>query len=96
MKTFLILFKDKQPVLFTSQLLENHVIFLQKLHDDKALIICGPFVDNTGAVLIIKSESRQDAEKLISQDPFIQSHYYKNYSIQEFHEANEKNAWLKK
>lgn len=94
MKTFLVLFKNKQPALLTSRLLEDHVAFLKQLHQDDALIICGPFVDNTGAVLIIKSVSTAEAENLILQDPFIQTQYYQQFEIHEFQIANAGNNWL--
>lgn len=94
MKYFLVLLKNKNSALFTQQLLNDHVAFLKNLYQTNTLIICGPFTDNTSAVLIIKTTSIENARRLILQDPFIQSQYYQNFEIHEFQAASAENNWL--
>ena len=94
MKTFLILLCEKQQHLLNDHLLKSHIDFLKSLRVQNYLPICGPFVDNKGAVLIIKADSMEAAEKIIKQDPFINQNYYKKYVIHEFMVAGDENNWL--
>ena len=94
MKSFLVLLKDKQPQLLNSTLLAEHINYLKDLHSKKHLSICGPFSDNQQALLVLKAVSKEQAEQLVSQNPFIQNRFYQNYEIQEFLESNEENNWL--
>jgi|HubBroStandDraft_2_1064218.scaffolds.fasta_scaffold218334_2 uncharacterized protein YciI len=94
MKTFLVLLSEKQPQLLSDHMLKLHIDFLKKLRTDNHLPICGPFIDNSGAVLIIKVDSLVQAEEMVKKDPFISQNYYKKYSIHEFMVAGEENNWL--
>lgn len=91
MKSFLILYNEKHSEIFSNTLLKEHVSFLKNL---KNLTICGPFIDNCRAILIIKAKSIDEVEHVINQDPFIINKYYTNYTINEFIEANEENNFL--
>lgn len=57
MKTFFVLLSEKQSHLLNDVLLKTHIDFLKKLRANGYLSICGPFIDNKGAVLIIKTDS---------------------------------------
>lgn len=94
MKSFLVLFIDKQLDQFNEQLIKDHVHYLRELHTNGNLPLCGPLTDNKGAVLIVRADSKQDAEQLINAEPFIKAKYYQSYIMQEFIEANENNQWL--
>lgn len=94
MKYFLILFSSKQPSLLNDTLLKMHIDFLKKLRTEGYLLICGPFTDNKGAVLIIQADSREDAEVKVKDDPFIKTKYYNHFVIHEFMAAGDENNWL--
>ncbi len=94
MKTFLVLYSQKQSHILTDDMLNKHIYFLKKLQSDNRLSICGPFTDNQGAVLVIMADSFMEAEKIINQDPFINQKYYEKYIIHEFMTANAENNWL--
>src|SRR5579872_7212900 len=94
MKTFLVLYSEKQAHILNDDLLNTHIEFLKKLNMGDCLSICGPFVDNKGAVLIIIADAVTEAEKIIKQDPFIRQKYYEKYVIHEFIVANSENNWL--
>lgn len=94
MKTFLVLYSEKQVHILNDDLLSTHIEFLKKLNMDDRLSICGPFIDNKGAVLIIMADTIMEAEEIIKQDPFIRQNYYKKYVIHEFMVANSDNNWL--
>lgn len=94
MKSFLVLLSEKQSNLLNEELLNIHIDFLKKLRTDNILPICGPFTDNSGAVLIINANSLSQAEKIVNADPFIKQQYYKKYVIHEFMTAGDENDWL--
>jgi uncharacterized protein len=94
MKSFLVLLKDKSQSTLEMSLLEEHIKHLKNINRSSNLIICGPFADDTGAVLIIEASSFEHAENIIQADPFIKSKYYADYTITEFYKAAESNNWL--
>lgn len=94
MKSFLVLLSEKQPQLLNESLLQDHISYLKILRKKGYLPLCGPFSDNQGAVLIIRTDLKSHAEELINGDPFIQRNYYKKYEIHEFTEAGDENNWL--
>lgn len=59
-----------------------------------SLLMCGPFADDSGAMLVFQAKSQEAAESLIQADPFIKENYYDNYSITEFYKADESNNYL--
>ncbi|GIN37251.1 YciI family protein [Heyndrickxia oleronia] len=94
MQKFLILLKDKRKGELTHELLKQHVEHLQKLSNISKLFICGPLKDNEKAMQILKCETKDEAQKLVESDPFIQKGYYASYEVHEIIEANEGNNWL--
>lgn len=94
MKTFLVIFKEKCKQPLDGQLLKKHVAYLKQLTQENHLLICGPFVDGSGAMLILQAECRLNVVKLIQSDPFIQNKFYSNYAITEFYKADNANNFL--
>lgn len=94
MKHFLVMYSQKQPDIFNDDLLNKHVDFLKQLYLNNHLSVCGPFVDNKGAVLVIIASSIVETDEIINQDPFISQKYYEKYIIHEFTSANAENNWL--
>lgn len=94
MKSFLVILKDKSKSHLEMSLLKAHVQHLQQIYSAGNLCVCGPFVYDSGAVLIIDANSQSEAEAIIQSDPFIKEKYYNGFSITEFYKANESNNWL--
>lgn len=94
MKQFIILLKNKNRGQLNSELLHLHIEHLKELKLNNILILCGPFTDNDGAMKIIYAKSMKEAENIANKDPFTYDHYYQNYEIHEFIEANEDNNYL--
>ena len=94
MKSFLVILENKNPAGLENSLLIQHVQHLRKIHNSGNLVVCGPFADDSGAVLIIEAASQDKAEEIIQADPFIKEKYYGSYSITEFYTANEANQYL--
>lgn len=94
MKTFLILYKDKSTAKLDEDLLRAHIQHLKVISQSKNLLTCGPFFDESGAMLVIQAETYADAESLIQADPFIEQARFAAYSITEFKSAREENNFL--
>jgi uncharacterized protein len=55
----------------TEKLIKDHVDFLKKLESENKLVLCGPFSDYKGGMIVIKAESFEEAKKIAESDPFI-------------------------
>lgn len=94
MNKYIVMLSDKKRSVFTRALLIRHIEHLRELSETKRLFLCGPFKDNDGALQILIADSKENAEKMINDDPFISENYYQSYTIQELIEANEENNFL--
>ena len=72
----------------------EHIEHLKQLTQSGHLLICGPFVDDSGAMLAVQAKSKPAAEKLIQSDPFVRDAFYSDYSITEFYKADDSNNYL--
>lgn len=65
----ILLTKSTQP--FSEPLVRRHVKYLKELDREKRLVLCGPFVDHKGGMVIIKAGSMEEARKIAASDPFV-------------------------
>ena len=94
MKTFRIDVFDSNPMLMTEQLVKDHVDFLKDLHEKGRLMFCGPCFEDGTAMLLIKAESKQNADDIIANDPFSIVRFYRQRTIKEIAECNIDNQFL--
>ena len=47
-----------------------HRQYLRQLREQGQLVACGPFTDNSGALIIYEAGTHAEAEKLLHGDPF--------------------------
>ncbi len=94
MKTFLVILKDKSKQRLADDLLQEHVAHLKRLTASGNLIICGPFADDSGAMLVLCADSVSSVNRFMQADPFIQKEYYAAYTITEFYSADAANNYL--
>ncbi|SDN22375.1 YciI family protein [Paenibacillus jilunlii] len=52
-------------------IIRAHVKHLQELERSGQLVMCGPFSDSPGGMVIIRAESREEAEQIAQRDPYI-------------------------
>jgi uncharacterized protein len=58
-----------------------HRVYLADLLKNGKLAISGPFVDDTGGLIVYEAESEAEAQKLISEDPFSKAGVFAKWSI---------------
>jgi uncharacterized protein YciI len=62
------------PLEEVDQYIDGHVAYLKKYSENNTFIISGRKVPRTGGILIANAASREEVEKIITEDPFYQNH----------------------
>ncbi|MNW54072.1 YciI-like protein [compost metagenome] len=55
----------------TEELIRAHVQHLKQLDREGKLVLCGPFTNYRGGMVIIKASSYEEAQKIAESDPYI-------------------------
>lgn len=71
----------------------EHVEFLKRLKSENRLILCGPFSDYPGGIVIIHALDKEAAIEIAENDPYIKQGY-KSYELHTLELANEANNYL--
>ena len=51
--------------------ISSHVSHLRNLDRQGKLVLCGPFLDVDGGMIVIKAASLDEAKRLAAEDPFV-------------------------
>lgn len=72
------------------EIIRAHVSHLQELERSGQLVLCGPFSDSPGGMVIIRAASREEAAGIAARDPYvltgIRSYELRTWSLS--HEGN--------
>lgn len=71
----------------------EHVEFLKWLKLENRLILCGPFSDYPGGVVVFHALDKEEALKIAQDDPYIKVGY-KSFELHTIELANEENNYL--
>ena len=88
---YVYLMKNQKPL--NSDIIKSHVEHLRKLNKQCKLVLCGPFTDYPGGMVILSAKDIQEATDLATSDPFIASGC-KSYELRSLEPANEENNYL--
>ncbi len=77
----------------SAQVIEAHVEHLKTLDKNGSLILCGPFCDYPGGIVLFKANSREQAVSIAESDPFISSGC-KSYDLRCIQVASKENNYL--
>ena len=77
---FVILLSKTSSERLPESLIRAHVQFLRKLDRDNKLVLCGPFADYEGGMIVIRASSLEEANSIAMSDPFV-AHEVENYEI---------------
>jgi hypothetical protein len=58
-----------------------HRAYLQSLIDANRLVVAGPFLDDSGALIVYEAESPESAEALIKADPFFAAGVFQTWVL---------------
>ena len=88
---YLYLMSDKKEL--TEQLVKDHVEYLKALDVDGKLVLCGPFSDYPGGMVVFQADSFDQVILVAESDPFIASGH-KTYELRTLEVANKDNNYL--
>jgi uncharacterized protein len=89
--TYIYLMHNQKSV--NSDIVKSHVEYLKKLNRIGKLVLCGPFLDYPGGMVIICAEDLIEATNIAKCDPLIDSGC-KTFEIRTLELANEENNYL--
>jgi len=78
---------------YTFDVIKKHVEHLKKLENNNQLVLCGPFQDYDGGIVILISESIEDAKIIAESDPFI-TDGFSTYELRTLELSNKENNHL--
>lgn len=73
-----------EPLEKVEPLLEAHMAFINKYYENETFIASGPKVPRTGGVVLAVSDSREEIETLLAEDPFHAAKVVR-YTVTEFY-----------
>lgn len=91
MPTFVYLMENKHPL--NKEIVDRHIEHLRALDDAKQLVLCGPFTDYQGGMVVLNCDTYEEADAIAKRDPFI-SEGYKYYELRTLEVANRSNDYL--
>ena len=68
---YVILLSHVPGKAISETVVREHVTHLKMLEQKQQLVLCGPFKDYDGGMVVIKAKSLEDAENIALSDPFI-------------------------
>ena len=78
---------------YTTDVINMHAEYLKRLDKNDQLILCGPFKDHKGGIVIIKAESIKEAKIIAESDPFITGGF-STYELRTLEIAVKENHYL--
>ena len=66
MKTFLVILKEKSNERLDDNLLHKHIEHLKQLTQKGQLLVCGPFADDSGAMLVLQAVAFISPTKVVT------------------------------
>ena len=71
---------------------KKHVQYLKNLDDLGKLVLCGPFTDYDGGMVILECKNIEEARAIAESDPFIEEGY-KTFALRTLRIANKENNY---
>ncbi|WP_018213455.1 YciI family protein [Desulfitobacterium hafniense] len=88
---YVYLMKNIKPL--HEEIIKDHVEYLKELKSQGRLVLCGPFTDYPGGMVVLLAEDLAEATSIAQADPFIASGC-KSFEMRTLAEANEENNYL--
>ena len=88
---FVYLMNNKKDL--NLQVVQEHVEHLRTLDQEGRLVLCGPFADYPGGMVVSRADSEDEALRIAESDPFIASGF-KTFELRTLEVANADNNYL--
>ena len=75
---YIYLMKNIKPLCV--EVVKKHVEYIKNLDNIGKLVLCGPFTDSEGGIVIIKCNDKNEAKVIADADSFIKEGY-KTYEL---------------
>lgn len=89
--TYVYLMHNQKPI--NDEIIRSHVEHLKELNKQGRLVLCGPFKDYPGGMVVICAEDFTEAANIAKSDPFTSSGC-KSFEIRTLELVNEENNYL--
>lgn len=87
---------EQVPGVSTSvEVIERHIAHLQRLDDAGALVMCGPFRDHAGGMVVIRAKDRAEAVAVAQADPFV-TEGVRRFELRTWVLATRENGYLRR
>ncbi len=70
--------QDKDKI---AEIRPTHREYLTSLLEKDKLVACGPFTDDSGALIIYEAPTAEEAEALVQNDPFNKNGVFVKYEL---------------
>lgn len=87
---YVILLSHLDGKKMSEDLIRAHVSYLKELEGMRKLVLCGPFADYRGGMIVVRAGSPQEARAIAESDPFVKSGL-ESYEIRTWHLSCEEN-----
>ena len=88
---FVYLMNNKKDL--NLQVVQENVEHLRSLDQNGRLVLCGPFADYPGGMVVFRADSEDEALRIAESDPFIASGF-KTFELRTLEVANADNNYL--
>lgn len=88
---YVYLMKNVRPL--NEEIIRRHVEHLRGLKKQGKLVLCGPFTDYPGGMVVFLAEDLAEATDIAMADPFIAAGY-KSFEIRTMEAASDENNFL--
>lgn len=90
---YVILLNNIEGRASSEALIRQHVQYLRDLEKINKLVLCGPFTNYKGGMVIVKAKNLSEAQEIAQNDPFI-SNQIKSYEVRAWELSCEENNHL--
>ncbi len=91
MPVYVYLMEDKNPL--NNEVVALHIAHLRTLDNEGRLIVCGPFTDFKGGMVVLRAHDKAEANQIAMSDPFINGGF-KTYEVRTLEVADASNGYL--
>ncbi len=90
---YVILLEKNPDRPFTEPVIAAHVEHIKELDRSGKLVLCGPFLDWEGGMIVIRASSIDEARAIAERDPFI-TEGFETFEVRTLHRGCKENNYL--